>query len=131
MVKWRFNETRWLKYVIDTFLIVVFGISFSYGFNMESYGALLRCFIIGHQNVLTLFLVIGVKILGAFPATIPMPEVPRFQSLERIQSYYVDAVIICIIGFVETIVAAKIYATKHNYTISPNRWIFIDGPCLV
>ena len=59
-----------------------------------------------------------------------MPEMPRFRGVNNLQSYITDSIVICIIGFVETIVAAKIYSTKYNYTISPNRELVALGASL-
>lgn len=89
--------------MVDPLLAVLLGLGLSFGFNLTDH---------------------GVKVLGAIPDVLPMPSVPSFSYLSggEASSFLMDASIISIIGFVETIVAAKIYANKHNYSISPNRY---------
>jgi len=126
VLKWRFDHIRWLKFIIDTVVVVSLGIGISYGFDLQNRGILVLLFPF-YPLPCYLLNFIGVKVLGDFPNSIPLPEFPRFRSLERFQDYYVDAIVICIIGFVESIVAVKIYATKHNYSISPNRELVAMG----
>lgn len=38
-----------------------------------------------------------------------------------------DAIVICVIGFVESIVVVKLYSTKYNYSVSPNRELVAMG----
>jgi MFS superfamily sulfate permease-like transporter len=52
-----------------------------------------------------------VKILGAYESNFPTPRVPSLSWLS-LSSEIGSSVVICIIGFVESIVAVKIYATK-------------------
>lgn len=106
VLKWRFPNVTFLKYIIDTVIVVALGTALSYSFNLSDQ---------------------GVKILGAFPNSLPTPQFPRFKSFAKFQTYYVDAIVICIIGFVESIVTSKIYATRHNYSISPNRELVAMG----
>lgn len=79
VVKWRFPDTRWLKYIIDPFLIVCIGIAFSFGFNLEKH---------------------GVRILRDFPNSLPIPTIPNIRSVDLLQVYFVDAIVICIVGTV-------------------------------
>ncbi|CAG8504310.1 1974_t:CDS:2 [Acaulospora morrowiae] len=56
---------------------------------------------------------------------------PRFQIPAVNISYYKDcfeaAVLITVVGFVESIVVTKTYATKHNYAVSANRELVALG----
>lgn len=40
-----------------------------------------------------------------------------------------SSVLISVIGFVESIAGAKIYAAKHDYIVSPNRELVALGVC--
>lgn len=38
VLKWRFSEFKWPKFIIDTMLVVVIGVTFSYFFNLQELG---------------------------------------------------------------------------------------------
>ncbi|CAG8441563.1 13523_t:CDS:2 [Ambispora gerdemannii] len=64
----------------------------------------------------------GIKGSGFPKFSIPkMPTVPQFKDC------FESAVLISIVGFVESIVVTKTYATKHNYAVSPNRELVALG----
>ncbi|CAG8551201.1 1531_t:CDS:2 [Ambispora leptoticha] len=64
----------------------------------------------------------GIKGSGLPKFAIPkMPTVPQFKDC------FETAVLISIVGFVESIVVTKTYATKHNYAVSPNRELVALG----
>eukprot|EP01127_Copromyxa_protea_P000649 TRINITY_DN10553_c0_g1_i1.p1 TRINITY_DN10553_c0_g1~~TRINITY_DN10553_c0_g1_i1.p1 ORF type:complete len:780 (-),score=104.60 TRINITY_DN10553_c0_g1_i1:118-2457(-) len=94
-----------LKFVVETLIVVILSIILSYTLDFEAY---------------------GVTILGAYKSSFPIPEVPKL-TWESFSTSIGDAVVICIVGFVESIVAMKIYANKHNYQISPNRELVALG----
>ncbi|KAI8833909.1 hypothetical protein BC829DRAFT_422437 [Chytridium lagenaria] len=47
--------------------------------------------------------------------------------MAKVRYYLISALLISVIGFVESIVVAKTYATKHNYAVSPNRELVALG----
>ena len=54
------------------------------------------------------------------------PKLPKF-SVDNIRFMMLSAILISVIGFVESIAAAKTYASKYNYGISPNRELVAIG----
>jgi len=71
----------------------------------------------------------GLAILGKFPTTLPVPYPPKFHSLELVSDLIQPAVIISIVGFVESMAVSKQCATKHNYNVRPNRELVALGVC--
>ncbi|KAF9932905.1 hypothetical protein FBU30_007064 [Linnemannia zychae] len=70
----------------------------------------------------------GLAILGATDAGgIQLPSIPSAPEGVPVRSLFGTAVLISIIGFVESIVITKQYATKHNYSVSPNRELVAMG----
>ncbi|RHZ59684.1 hypothetical protein Glove_362g10 [Diversispora epigaea] len=69
----------------------------------------------------------GVLILGqikggGFPKfKIPFPSLPQYMDC------FQTAVLVSVVGFVESIVVTKTYATKHNYSVSANRELVALG----
>jgi MFS superfamily sulfate permease-like transporter len=51
----------------------------------------------------------------------PVPTVPKIKHL------FLPAILISVIGFVESIAVAKKYAAKHRYNVSPNRELVALG----
>eukprot|EP01127_Copromyxa_protea_P017520 TRINITY_DN5346_c0_g1_i1.p1 TRINITY_DN5346_c0_g1~~TRINITY_DN5346_c0_g1_i1.p1 ORF type:complete len:667 (-),score=90.75 TRINITY_DN5346_c0_g1_i1:295-2295(-) len=94
-----------LKFLIDTLLVVILGVVLSVSLDFEGY---------------------GVKILGHYESEFPIPRAPQL-TWGSIGDAIGPSVVMCIIGFVESIVAVKIYAAKHNYQISPNRELVALG----
>jgi SulP family sulfate permease len=63
----------------------------------------------------------GVKIVGAVPEGLPSFSMPEL-TLERIGSLFSLALIISLVGFMESISIAKAIQTKRrNYKVSPNK----------
>ncbi|KAG0379026.1 hypothetical protein BGX24_001948 [Mortierella sp. AD032] len=56
-----------------------------------------------------------------------LPSIPSAPEGVPVRSLFGTAVLISIIGFVESIVITKQYATKHNYSVSPNRELVAMG----
>lgn len=56
-------------------------------------------------------LFVAVEILGDIPSQFPVPVFPPI-SLKTVSGGFFEAIVIAIIGFIETMAAAKIYATK-------------------
>lgn len=62
----------------------------------------------------------GVALVGAVPQGLPMLSVPSF-DLETVQALLVPALIISIVGFVESISVAQTLAAKRRERIAPNQ----------
>lgn len=62
----------------------------------------------------------GVALVGAVPQGLPMLSLPSF-SLETIQALAVPALIIAIVGFVESISVAQTLAAKRRERIDPDQ----------
>ncbi|KAF9276216.1 hypothetical protein BGZ68_010194 [Mortierella alpina] len=70
----------------------------------------------------------GLAILGATKAAgIQLPSIPAAPEGVSVRTLFGTSVLISIIGFVESIVITKQYATKHNYSVSPNRELVAMG----
>ena len=70
----------------------------------------------------------GVAILNRVQASSSYvyPKLPPL-SLESIRFLMLSSILISVIGFVESIAAAKMYASKYQYAISPNRELVAIG----
>ncbi len=62
----------------------------------------------------------GVALVGNVPAGLPMLAVPSF-SLETIEALLVPALIISIVGFVESVSVAQTLAAKRRERVDPNQ----------
>lgn len=75
----------------------------------------------------------GVEVLGRvgdesqFNAPLPWPSMPALPRGADIQGIFVNAAMISVIGFVESIAASKAFARKHNYFVSANRELVALG----
>ncbi|KAI8337418.1 sulfate transporter family-domain-containing protein [Chlamydoabsidia padenii] len=70
----------------------------------------------------------GLQILGHIKNTgIPAPSIPSFPPTKHMKDLIVTAAMIAIIGFVESIVIAKTYSSRHNYSVSANRELVALG----
>lgn len=58
---------------------------------------------------------------------LPLPSLPSLPSGADMKNILVNAAIISIIGFVESIAAGKTFARKHNYFVSANRELVALG----
>jgi MFS superfamily sulfate permease-like transporter len=105
LLKDKFPHVTWFKFLISNFIVVVIGILVSYFLNLKR---------------------AGVAILGDIPNAFLTPTAPSL-DIASITDNFADAAVIAIIGFVESIVAAKILATKHGYQVSPNRELVALG----
>ncbi|KAJ3214202.1 Solute carrier 26 [Clydaea vesicula] len=70
---------------------------------------------------------LGVSVLKDIKGGLISPRIPEGMTLSRINSFFLSSVLISVIGFVESIVVAKTYASSHNYSISPNRELVAFG----
>jgi MFS superfamily sulfate permease-like transporter len=70
----------------------------------------------------------GLAILGEIDnAGIPIPSIPALPPNKHLKDLLVTSAMIAIIGFVESIVIAKVYSSKHNYSVSANRELVALG----
>lgn len=70
----------------------------------------------------------GLAILGKIEsAGIPLPSIPSFPPSKHMKDLLVTSAMISVIGFVESIVIAKIYSSRHNYSVSANRELVALG----
>jgi MFS superfamily sulfate permease-like transporter len=104
----KFTKTRFsfMKFVPETMIVVIVG-----------------TLVTGLARLDT----IGVSVLGEIAQGFPVPRPPRLDQFQAAVSLFPSAALIAIIGFIEHIVAAKVYATKHNYPISANRELVALG----
>ena len=68
----------------------------------------------------------NVRILGDFNSSFPTPSFPSI-SVSNLQVAIFPAISVAIVGFVESIIVAKLYALRHNYQVSPNRELVATG----
>ncbi|KAI9477920.1 MAG: sulfate transporter family-domain-containing protein [Benjaminiella poitrasii] len=71
----------------------------------------------------------GLGILGTIEGRgIPAPSIPALpSSAKHMKDLLVSSAMIAVIGFVESIVIAKTYSSKHNYSVSANRELVALG----
>ncbi len=61
----------------------------------------------------------GVKVVGDIPDTLPSFGLPSFDG-SLIGNLATTALVITIVGFMESIAVAKVYARRHRYEVKPN-----------
>lgn len=106
--RWLKTKFRPFKYIPETFVVVIVGILIMKFSSLEK------------QNV---------KILGKLASGFQKPELPdlSLMSSGTGESIFGAAMLVSVIGFIEHIVIAKLYAAKYNYPISPNRELVALG----
>lgn len=72
----------------------------------------------------------GVAVVGEIPQGLPAIGVPR-ADLGDLQTLIPTAVAITMLGFIESIAIAKVFAQRHGYTIHPNRELVAIGVATV
>lgn len=70
----------------------------------------------------------GIDVVGEIPTDIPPPVIP-VEGLKAAPNYIVDAFILAILIFANTIAMAKICAKKHNYEVDDNQEFIAYGMC--
>ena len=68
----------------------------------------------------------GVKIVGEVPGGLPAPMMPAI-SFENIRALFPVALAITLVGYMESIAVAKVYAAKHRYPLEANRELIALG----
>jgi SulP family sulfate permease len=68
----------------------------------------------------------GVKTVGEIPRGLPGFSIPSFDA-DALGSLTAAAVAITLVGFMESIAVAKVYARRHRYEIDPNQELFALG----
>lgn len=64
----------------------------------------------------------GLAVLGKVGTGFVMPSVPRIGSIAvDVAEQFRTVLVLGMLGFIESIVASKLYASKHNYDVSPVR----------
>lgn len=70
----------------------------------------------------------GLAILGNVEGKgIPWPSIPSFPDNKHMKDLLITAAMISVIGFVESVVIAKTYSSKYNYSVSANRELVALG----
>jgi SulP family sulfate permease len=95
----------WLKFVPETMVAVLIGIIVSLALRLDEH---------------------GVQILGDIPRGFPLPSLP-FVDFATLQENLLGSITIAIVGFVESIIVAKMYGMRHNNPVSPNRELVALG----
>jgi len=68
----------------------------------------------------------GVKAVGDIPSGLPGFSIPTFDG-SALGTLSAAAVAITLVGFMESIAVAKVYARRHRYEIDPNQELFALG----
>jgi high affinity sulfate transporter 1 len=104
-----FAKKRWPNVVLfpDLLIVVALNIGFSYGFDLQAH---------------------GLKTLGNVGTGFAVPSLPPIAALDVDVAELVRTIlVIAMIGFVESIVAAKVSANKNGYSVSANRELVAYG----
>lgn len=68
----------------------------------------------------------GVAVVGSIPAGLPQISLPGFDG-GLIRSLVATAIIITMVGFMESVAVAKVYARRNRYEIVPNQELIALG----
>ena len=71
-----------------------------------------------------------VNVVGQIPGRLPSIEVPT-AGFDHLGEMMPTALAITMLGFVESIAIAKVFAQRNRYTIKPNRELIALGACTV
>ncbi|KAI9261913.1 sulfate transporter family-domain-containing protein [Helicostylum pulchrum] len=105
--KSKLARVRWFQLLPEVLLVVIASSLLTWFFDWD------------HQ---------GLAILGNIDSKgIPLPSVPVFPESKHMKDMLITAAMIAIIGFVESVVIAKTYSSKHNYSVSANRELVALG----
>lgn len=107
VTKSKLAKFKWLQLLPEVLLVVIISSLLTYFFDWENK---------------------GLSILGKINSKgVPLPSIPSFPESKHMKDMLVTAAMISIIGFVESVVIAKTYSSKHNYSVSANRELVALG----
>lgn len=107
VTKSKLAKFKWFQLLPEVLLVVIISSLLTYFFDWE------------HK---------GLSILGKIHSKgIPLPSIPSFPESKHMKDMLITAAMIAIIGFVESVVIAKTYSSKHNYSVSANRELVALG----
>lgn len=69
----------------------------------------------------------GVEIIGEIPSSLPVPALPTDLTLGDLGALLPGALGIVIVGFAESIAAARSYASRHRYTVDADQELIALG----
>lgn len=104
MLKSSQQQYRWIAMFPDILFVVVLSIFLTWKFEWQ------------------------IDILGEIKSDgIPIPSIPSIPHNKHLKDLLVTSAMISIIGFVESVVIAKKFSSKHNYSVSANRELVALG----
>ncbi|KAG2202473.1 hypothetical protein INT47_013089 [Mucor saturninus] len=107
VTKTKLAKFKWFQLLPEVLLVVIISSLLTYFFDWENK---------------------GLSILGNIDSKgIPLPSIPSFPESKHMKDMLITAAMISIIGFVESVVIAKTYSSKHNYSVSANRELVALG----
>jgi MFS superfamily sulfate permease-like transporter len=107
VTKSKLAKFKWFQLLPEVLLVVIASSLLTYFFDWE------------HK---------GLAILGNIDSKgIPLPSIPAFPESKHMKDMLITAAMISIIGFVESVVIAKTYSSRHNYSVSANRELVALG----
>lgn len=68
----------------------------------------------------------GVKTVGEIPSSLPAFGLPDL-DVDTMGSLFTTAIVITLVGFMESIAVAKVYARRHRYDVEPNQELIALG----
>eukprot|EP01121_Diplochlamys_sp_Union-15-3_P022224 TRINITY_DN9395_c0_g1_i1.p1 TRINITY_DN9395_c0_g1~~TRINITY_DN9395_c0_g1_i1.p1 ORF type:complete len:222 (+),score=11.99 TRINITY_DN9395_c0_g1_i1:169-834(+) len=99
------SKLKYLRFVPETLVVVIFGICLSRSLNLQVH---------------------DVAILGHVSNKLPYPNVPKLTE-KSFEKYLRTSVILSVVGFVESLIIAKRFATKYHKISSSNRELVALG----
>lgn len=69
---------------------------------------------------------LGLPVVGEVPGGLPLPSLPVWGSAEVV-ALLPTAFVIALVGFMESIAVAKVYAAQNRYAVDPNRDLIALG----
>ena len=114
---------------VPTLLVGLLGIALLVGLKRwrKAFPGALTVVVLGTAAVALLGLeAIGVRIVGEVPGGLPAPVMPLL-GLDVFVGLLPAALTIALVGFMESIAVAKVYATRHRYAIDANQELVALG----
>lgn len=101
----------WFRLLPTALIVLVLGITLGYTLQLD---------------------LLGVSVLGRVAGGLEAPALPHdisfwFSNLDALKDLTGSAILITLIGFVESMAVAKKYAAKHHYSVSTNRELVALG----